>query len=508
MRRSGWSPDAILTPFHEHLIAGPAVIYKLLQATFGMASNLPYYVVAIATFSLSAALLFAFLRTRVGDWLALFAVLPLLFLGAASEDLLWAFQLCFFGSVAAGVGMLLALDRGGRRADLLAALLATVSLAFSGVGIAFLAAAIVDVALGPAPRRRRAFVAVVPIVAYGLWWLGWGHEAEHNLTFENLVHLPEYLLDAVGAGIAALLGADVQSHSDPKHPPLVFRALAILAAVGVIVKIVREGGVSRRLGVVLAAGLGFWVLAGLDRDFYRPPISGRFQYPSAVFLLLIAGEALRGIRAPRLALVAVGGVAVVAAIGGIRKLESEREVWDYFGGATRAALTGVQIDGPAAPPSYRVVNQSVDVTVAGFRRAAARFGSPTYSEDELSGLEPGYLDVLDRSLAEAASVALVPLGHGAGRGLGDCRSPALGPAGSPAPLPVTSERSILVNRGNKATPVEVIRFGEPPGFEVGTLGPGATAALRLPRGTSPVRWQILAPQSRSFAVCEDRTAAG
>jgi hypothetical protein len=92
-------------------VVGPALVYKLLQTFFGMSSAMPYYAVSISLFLTSAVLLFAYLRSRVGDWLALLAAVLILFLGAAFEDLLWAFQLGYFASAAAGLGMLLALDR-------------------------------------------------------------------------------------------------------------------------------------------------------------------------------------------------------------------------------------------------------------------------------------------------------------------------------------------------------------------------------------------------------------
>ena len=180
IRRPGWSASDTRDPFHEHLVAAPAPIYKTLQATFGMTSVMPYYVVAMTVFAIAAGLLFAFLRVRVGGWLAFAAILPVLLLGASSEDLLWAFQVGYFGSVAAGIGTLLALDREDRRGDLIASVLAVVALFFGSLGIPFVLALAVDVAMGPRPRRDRAFVAAVPIGVYVIWWIGWGHQAQHH----------------------------------------------------------------------------------------------------------------------------------------------------------------------------------------------------------------------------------------------------------------------------------------------------------------------------------------
>src|SRR5215218_261176 len=97
--RPDWSFDTFLKPFNEHPIVIPALIYKLLLTLFGMESALPFYIVSISLFLLCAILLFLFLRRRIGDWGALAAALVVLFLGAAYEDLLWEFQMGFFGSM-------------------------------------------------------------------------------------------------------------------------------------------------------------------------------------------------------------------------------------------------------------------------------------------------------------------------------------------------------------------------------------------------------------------------
>lgn len=485
IRRPGWSPSAFFDPFHEHLIAAPALIYKVLQATFGMTSAVPYYVVAMIVFAIAAALLFAFLRVRVGEWLAFAAILPVLFLGAASEDLLWAFQVGFFGSVAAGLGALVALDRGDRPGDWIATVLVVVALAFGSVGIPFAVAAVVDVLLGPRPRRDRAFLALVPIAVYALWWIGWGHQAHHHISVHNIVHLPSYVFDAAGAGFAALLGQDVNSDSNPGHPPVLFLVIAALAAIALVAKIVRERRVSRGLAVALAILFALWILAGLDRTFDRPPISSRFQYPSAVFILIVVGEALRDVRLPRVVSIAVVAVAVAAMLGGISMLHRERVTWLGFTDATRSVLAAVELAGPAAHPDYFIEAERVDATVAQYRDAVGRFGSPAYGERELLEHADLYGLPADQTLIGAVGTRLMPVpGHRPPRG---CR-----PIDSRRPLgvPATVGSIDLVNRSSAPIEVRLGRFAETPQVTVGTLRPATVAALRLPRGASPRPWHV------------------
>ena len=70
--------------------SAPTLIYKGIQATIGMERLLPYAVVSTASFLASVVLLFVYLRRRVGEWLALAGVLPVLFMGTAWEVLLLA----------------------------------------------------------------------------------------------------------------------------------------------------------------------------------------------------------------------------------------------------------------------------------------------------------------------------------------------------------------------------------------------------------------------------------
>jgi hypothetical protein len=476
----------IFDPFREHLIALPVLLYKVLQATFGMTSAVPYYVAAMLAFATAAALIFAFLRTRVGEWLAFAAILPILFLGASSEDLLWAFQVGFFGSVAAGVGMLLALDRGDRRGDVMAAALAIISLAFGSVGIPFVIAAIVDVLVGPRPRRDRAFVAVVPIAVYAFWWIGWGYQAHHSTDSHNFVDLPGYVFNAAGAGVAALFGQQVNSNSDPGHPPVLFRVLAGLVAVALGVKVVRERRISRGLAVTLTIAFSFWILAGLDSNVDRPPIANRYQYPSAVFIVLIAGEAFRGLEVPRLATIVVLGVAVLAALGGISLLNRDRPSWNGFAESTRSVLAAVELSGTAARPGYLIAAEQIDGTVAQYRDAVGRFGSPAYGEAELLDHAGTYGEEADQTMVGALGIML--RSKGAPRPGRSCERLASG--ASAGGFAVRAQTVTLVNQSRRPAGILLGRFAAEPDVRLGTVAAGSKALLRLPRGDSPRPWRL------------------
>ena len=151
-------------------------------------------------------LLFVYVRRRVGDGLALLGCVLILFLGAAWTDLLWSFQIGFSGSLAAGIGALLALDRDSRRGEVTACILLVASTSFSELGIPFAVGALVNVALGPWPRLRRLYVPLVPAFLYGLWYFGWGHTGPQTSSFHNFLNSPKFAFESISENLALLLG--------------------------------------------------------------------------------------------------------------------------------------------------------------------------------------------------------------------------------------------------------------------------------------------------------------
>ena len=116
--RRAWDADALLQPHNEHLSLVPVLIYKAIFTTAGIDSYVPFRVAGVAVHLLTLVALFVYARRRVGDVLALGAAVVIAVLGPAWPDVLWPFQMGFLGSLAAGIGALLALDRGDRRGEI------------------------------------------------------------------------------------------------------------------------------------------------------------------------------------------------------------------------------------------------------------------------------------------------------------------------------------------------------------------------------------------------------
>src|SRR4051794_15435758 len=119
LHRRGTSPGTFLRPHVDHPSVLPVLVYKLLLQVFGMDSYTPFRVVVALAHVLTGVLIYLYARLRLGAWLALLPAALMLFLGAAWEDLTWAFQIGFVAAVTFGIAALLALDA---RRDVLAGL--------------------------------------------------------------------------------------------------------------------------------------------------------------------------------------------------------------------------------------------------------------------------------------------------------------------------------------------------------------------------------------------------
>jgi hypothetical protein len=490
IRRHAWTVGNVLDPFNEHIVVGPALVYKLLTAAFGLESATPFYVVSVSVFCLSAVLLFVYMRRRVGDWPALVGAFLVLFLGAAYEDLLWAFQLGFFASVAAGIGMLIAFDREDDAGDAFACGLLAISLLFSSVGVAFLAGAVVELALGRRPRGRRAYVALLPFALYALWWIGWGHTAESHVTLHNVEHLLGFVFDSAAAGFTSLFGLATGNGSEPEQPHLIWGRIAlVVTAVLLIARLARERRISRRLAVALAIAVAFWVLTGLVRDMERFPTSSRYQYPSAVFILLVVAEALRGVRIPRLAVAVAVPLAGLAAMGGYSLMHRKYEDrWLPLANSLRASLGAVEIAGAGADPTFRVRFAPSSVASARtYLDVVEESGSPGFDEAELAGRPEPERRRADLTIAHALDLALVS-SKPTERVL---RCQALrASTGATAGVTLPHGGFELANEGGGSVEVVLRRFADRFAVDLGSVGPGRSASLTIPADDSSRAWVL------------------
>lgn len=203
-QRSLWAPH------NEHWSTGPILIYRALYGSFGVRTYVPYIVVLLLTHIIAAHLLWRLLL-HIGVRPAIATALATVFvlLGAGYENLMWAFQIGFVGSVALGLGGVLLVnhDAAWGRRDVAGWLVSVVGLMFSGISVTMVVVAGLAVLL----RRgwRQALLTVsVPGAVYLAWLVLIGH---HDVTkgkrgLHDVVQYPAFIWSGLRSAVDQTVG--------------------------------------------------------------------------------------------------------------------------------------------------------------------------------------------------------------------------------------------------------------------------------------------------------------
>jgi hypothetical protein len=506
LERQGSSLDTFFEPHNEHIVVIPVAIEKVLVSTFGMTSALPERLVITAMLLATAALVFVYVRRRVGPWPAVIAAALLSFLGPSWMVLMWPFQTVIVGSVLTGVAALLLLDRNDRAGDAWACVLLALSVLFSAIGVSFALGAAVDVLV----RRRerglfsRAYIAVVPMLVYVAWYLGWGHEAENYLSLNNVLHSPVYLLEGFASSIDSLLGLSTVDVNDVGEPA--WGRPLLLAAIGLVVwGQTKKRGFSPRLWPVAAAAASYWLLAGFNYFAGRPPVAGRYGYAGAVFVLLIAAELLRGVRFSRTALLIGGAVTVLAVASNLAALRDGKVWLEDLSVLTRADTAAIEIAERTVPDEFRLTPEIagtgslIAIEAGSYLDAVRDHGSSAYTPEELLAAPLSGRRQADIVLGQALPLS-TEVEPGAFREN----------AGAPGCLDATGGEEVELGSGT--TRIEVApgphadlslrRFadGEHPVKTEGADG-GAVVKLTIPQDNSTQPWFLAVEAAQPVRVC-------
>ena len=512
LSRRGFNAHAFLDPHARHLVLGPALVYKAIQATFGMNSILPYAAAATASFLASVLLLFIYLSRRVGDWLALAAILPVLVMGTAYQDLLSPFQMGYFGSVAFGIGALLAIERADRRGDVVACALLLASLAFAEIALAFAAGVLVAIVLQRGPWRR-IWIIAVPVLLYAVWYVSFGNPSNQpsDLSAHNLATSPPYVLDGFASSIASLFGLGAPLELSGTGALGWGRSLLVAFVALATIWVLRKRTPTRGwILVALVAGIAFWFITAGNFGFGRLPTVSRYQYVGAVFVLLIAGELAAGWQPGWKAIVAVFAVALAAALSNLAILHDGYRQLTGLAAIVRGDLEGLELAAERVNPDFALTPENADfnyfnlVRAGPYLSASKKFGSPAYSESELASAPEPARQAADKVLAAALPVSLRPgvarpaPGNVAPQLLGppSTRSSAHGScvtveaaAGSAPILVLPPGGAILRADGSAPHPLSLRRFAAE-GFSVSVGALHGSATLVVPTDRSSRPWQL------------------
>jgi hypothetical protein len=177
--RRATSLHDLLAPHNEHWSTLPILVYRALWQIVGLRSYVPYQAVIVALHLTAATLLWIVMRrARVQPFIATAAATAFVLLGSGRQDIVWAFQIGFVGSLVCGLAQLLLADHDGplSRRDALGLALGIAGLMCSGVAVTMT----IVVGLAALIRRgwRAAAFHAVPLGAvYLVWWLLFGRDA-------------------------------------------------------------------------------------------------------------------------------------------------------------------------------------------------------------------------------------------------------------------------------------------------------------------------------------------
>lgn len=505
MHRRHLSAAALLDPHNEHIVLLPVLINQVLLQSFGMSSMTPELVVLVALLLGAAALVFVYVRRRLGSWPALFATALLLFLGPAWQDFLWPFQVGFVGSALFGIAMLLALEEEEHRWSLAACGFLALAMAFSSLGLPFAVAGAVQ--LLQQRRRgglRRAWVVGAPLLLYAGWYAGWGHTAENHLTAHNVLHSPRYVWEGLSASLDSVLALGTIANEvvgrSKWGAPLLIVLLALAAYRGF-----RLRGFYSGLWPVLAATATFWFLAAFNTMAGREPYSSRYLYVGGLFAILLAANLLQGLRFDRRVLVVAGALTAVVVGFNLVPLREGRDFFRKQTTLTRADLGAIEIAERTVEPTF-VLTPEIDGTVylneieAGNYLAAVReHGSPAYDPAELAAAPEEGRYHADLVLANALPLGIEPESDVTRPPGAHCTRIA---AGTSRAIPLHFGTATVRLLAGAPGAVRLRRFavGEYP-LASEDLPGGTTTALYVPRDRSQQPWRLQVEAPGGALVC-------
>jgi hypothetical protein len=272
--REASSFDDWFRPHNVHWSTVPVLVYRVLWAVFGFRSYVPYQACVLAL-HLSACVLLRVIMRRVGvgPWIATVAAATFVLFGPGEQNIIWAFQIGFTGSLTFGLAQLVLADHDGPldKRDVLGVVAGALALLSSGVGIAM------AVVAGLATLGRRGFKVALfhtlPLATmYIVWWLAERPELTSPLGRPS-VHAVFDWVRSAEIGVFLALG----------HYQLVAALLAIAFLVGLPLAWLRldRDALRRRASIpvaMLIGGVVFSTFSAMGRWFLGPDFARSSRY--------------------------------------------------------------------------------------------------------------------------------------------------------------------------------------------------------------------------------------
>ena len=496
------SPRTLLTPHNSHLIALPRFLYEVLPGIFGT-SYLPFQLIAVASRFACAALLFILVRRRVGSLAALAPAIVLLFFGSASGIALSPIAIPFTFSIAFGLAALVAIEYARLRWDLVALGLLVLSTLSHTFGVIFSGGILIYLLLAP-DRRRRVWIAAIPLLGWIAWWL-WAQQFDQGIvSASNLGTAPLFVIESAGRALAALTGVAPGLGGRAEDLVVVASAVLALALMILLGLRVRRSGGSPWLYAYMAMALAFWLATALSEGPGRQASTPRYLLFGAIMLVLIAAEALRGKTIGRrgaLVLVAISCLAVAG--NGLRLALTGDELTDQHE-RVQTQLAMVELAGGAATPTFapRSVVPRGSEHIAVPARSIIAFAEDTgplgFTLERVREQDESVREDADFVLARAIGLTALPSSSLEIEQATSCRTFPAGP-GTEAAIQLDPGIDVLRLEQGSSQPLLLGRFADSASVPIGELSQGAEVTVTLSSDAAAETW--FATVSGTLRVC-------
>ncbi len=365
---------SVLAAYNNHLLVAPLTLYQLLFRTVGLEHYWVYRLLGTLVHLGCASAVYVYARRRIGAS-ALLLVASILLLGYAWEYVIWPINVGFIASIGLSICALLALDRNDGRGALLACGLLVCALACSEFTLVFAVGIGFELLSGPR-RLERAYVWVLPLLLYGIWWLAY-HQP--SAARNNLTLAPSFALDLAASAAGGLFGLGIGWG----------RVLIVILALAVFRRLSLPGPLSQRAVTLLVAAVGFWLTVALGRAQFGTPTASRYIYTGAILIVLLAAEVWRGIALPPRPLVAAGIVLAISLAGNIRVLGMGESIIRRSSQTMRAELGAVALARAYVPAAFTIDAHYMPGMAAGpYFSAIDTLGSSAADSPSLIAREP------------------------------------------------------------------------------------------------------------------------
>jgi len=490
------SPNSLLTPHFDHLIAIPRVVYHVLPGLFGT-SYLPFRILDLVAVLTVGALVFGLIRRRLGPLAAIGPAVVLLFFGSAYDIVLSPLGIPFAFSIAFGLAALSAVENDTRRWDRAACVLLTLSILSHTFG-AITAGGIAVYLLLDRERRGRVWVSAVPLALWLVWWL-WARKFDQHATdAANIAGAPWFVLQSIGVSIQSLFGLGARfGGGSSLYTAIATPAAGVLGAGWIVAVGLRlsRGAAGRWTIPYLAIAFTFWFGLALEASDFRQPTTPRYLYFGLIMVLLTLAEAWRGTRLSRGATAVILAVFALGLAGNVVRMVTESRDIEADARDINAQLAVVSLSTGGTDPNLpinllgRPASQRIlisPLSIAAFNARRETLGMPLdeipaqtdevregadYVLARLDGLAPVSADGLDLP-AERSCTEVDPDSTGRAQ-------LTLQPGFTSLTVPADAQESAAL---------EVGRFADDPTVPIGKLGPGEEAVLGIPADASPQPW--------------------